>query len=58
MWASPEIQVRLRRTAGREAFCEELLRVAGELGVEISRPELEQRLTAAQQAWMLRWLEG
>ena len=55
MLASPALLKRLRATLDREAFVAEALRIAAEMGLEVTAAEVENALRASRQECIERW---
>jgi len=52
-----DLQRQLRQTADRESFIRLAVAVGHEAGYRFTPTEIEEALRAAQQAWLLRWID-
>jgi hypothetical protein len=51
----PDLARRLRRLEP-EGFSGEVVRLAGELGLDVAEADLDAAIAQARSAWMLRWV--
>jgi hypothetical protein len=55
VFLDPELAARLRRIDSAH-FADEVCRLAGERGLDVTAADVDHATAAAQRAWMLRWI--
>lgn len=51
-----DLQERLRVVTGHDDFVTAVLELAREHGLDLTADEIEEEMSIAQRAWVLRWL--